>query len=100
MGTLTVKFIDKEYSFPQDVLTYIDLLSFTESVQKQLVGSFIRKLNNEIAQDNIGLLDDKDLAVEIEQQVGRFIAKLCDNNIYSHTISDYLKDNKGYEGCF
>ena len=97
MGTLTVKFIDKEYSFPQDVLTYIDLLSFTESVQKQLVGSFIRKLNNEIAQDNIGLLDDKDLAVEIEQQVGRFIAKLCDNNIYSHTISDYLKDNKGYE---
>ena len=46
---LTVKFIDKEYYIPQDVLTYIDLLNFTDSVQKQLVGTFIRKLKNEIA---------------------------------------------------
>ena len=49
MNVLTVKFIDKDYSFPQDVLTYIDLLSFTESVQSQLVISFISKLENEIA---------------------------------------------------
>ena len=37
MSYITVKFLDKEYSIPQDVLTYIDLLSFTDSVQKQLL---------------------------------------------------------------
>ena len=53
MNYITVKFIDKEYSIPQDVLTYIDLLSFTDNVQKQLFGAFVRKLKNEIAKDNI-----------------------------------------------
>ena len=97
MSYITVKFIGKEYSIPQDVLTYIDLLSFTDSVQKQLFGTFVRKLKNEIAKDNIGLLGDEDLATEIEQQIGRFIAKLCDNGIFTRTISDYLKNNKGYQ---
>lgn len=97
MNYITVKFIGKEYSIPQDVLTYIDLLSFTDSVQKQLFGTFVRKLKNEIAKDNIGLLGDEDLATEIEQQIGRFIAKLCDNGIFTRTISDYLKNNKGYQ---
>ena len=100
MSYITVKFIGKEYSIPQDVLTYIDLLSFTDSVQKQLFGVFVRKLKNEIAKDNIGLLGDEDLTAEIEQQVGRFIAKLCDNGIFTRTISDYLTNNKGYQLIF
>ena len=91
MNVLTVKFINKEYSFPRDVLTYIDLLSFTDNVQKQLASVFIRKLTDEIVKGNIGLLGDEDLAKEIEQQIGRFIAKLCDNGIFTCTISDYLK---------
>ena len=97
MSYITVKFIGKEYSIPQDVLTYIDLLSFTDGVQKQLFGAFVCKLKNEIAKDNMGLLGDEDLATEIEQQIGRFIAKLCDNGIFTRTISDYLKNNKGYQ---
>ena len=97
MSNITVKFIGKEYSIPQDVLTYIDLLDFTDSVQKQLASTFVRKLRNEIAKDNIGLLGDEDLAQEIEQQVGKYIAKLCDNGIFTRTISDYLKNNKGYQ---
>ena len=97
MSNITVKFIGQEYSIPADVLTYIDLLSFTDSVQKQLVGAFVRKLKNEIAKDNIGLLGDEDLATEIEQQIGKFITKLCDNGIFTRTINDYLKNNKGYQ---
>ena len=97
MSNITVKFIGKEYSIPEDVLTYIDLLDFTDNVQKQLASTFVRKLRNEIAKDNIGLLGDEDLAAEIEQQVGKFIAKLCDNGIFTRTISDYLKNNKGYQ---
>lgn len=97
MGNITVKFIGKEYSIPEDVLTYIELLDFTDNVQKQLISAFIRKLKNEIVKDNIGLIGDEDLAFEIEQQIGKFIAKLCDNGIFSRTISDYLKNNKGYQ---
>ncbi|MBQ7119795.1 MAG: hypothetical protein IJO09_06225 [Oscillospiraceae bacterium] len=97
MSDITVKFIGKEFFIPQDVLTYIDLLAFTDSVQKQLASTFVRKLRNEIAKDNIGLLGDEDLATEIEQQVGKFIAKLCDHGIFTRTINDYLKNNKGYQ---
>ena len=83
MSNITVKFLGKEYSIPEDALAYIELLDFTDSIQKQLFGAFVRKLKNEIAKDNIGLLGDEDLAAEIEQQVGRFIAKLCDNGIFT-----------------
>ena len=97
MSNITVKFIGKEYSIPEDVLTYIDLLDFTDGVHKYLASTFVRKLRNEIAKDNIGLLGDEDLAAEIEQQVGKYIAKLCDNGIFTRTINDYLKNNKGYQ---
>ena len=97
MSNITVKFIGKEYSIPADILTYIELLKFTDNVQKQLSRAFVRKLKNEIAKDNIGLLDDNALTAEIEQQVGKYITKLCDNGIYTRTISDYLKNNKGYK---
>ena len=97
MGNITVKFIGKEYSIPEDVLTYIDLLEFTDNVQKQLASTFVRKLRNEIAKDNMGLLGDDALAAEFEQQIGKFIAKLCDNGIFTRTINDYMKNNKGYQ---
>ena len=96
MGYIHATFLGKEYSIPQDVLTYIDLLDFTDSVQKQLSGAFVRKLRSEVQKGNTGLLGDEDLAAEIEQQVGKFIAKLCDNGIFTRTIRDYL-NNKGYQ---
>ena len=48
MGNISTIFLGKEYSIPADVLVYIDLLDFTESVKKQLVNAFVRKLNAEI----------------------------------------------------
>ena len=97
MGYIKANFLGKEYSIPEDVLTYIDLLNFTDDVKTQLVNSFVRKLKAEIQKDNIGLLGDEALAAEIDQQVGKFIAKLCDHGIFTRTISDYLKNNKGYQ---
>lgn len=38
-----------------------------------------------------------DMATEINQQVGKFISKLCDKGIYNRTVNDYLRNNKGYE---
>ena len=48
MGYINTTFLGKEYSIPEDVLTYIDLLDFTDSVQKQLAGTFVHKLRNEV----------------------------------------------------
>lgn len=91
MKDTTLKFLDEEYSFPPDILTYIDLLDFTDSVKNQLIEDFVRKVAN------FGMLDDKNFINEMEQQVGKFIAKLCDNNIFTRTIVDYLKNNNGYQ---
>ena len=97
MGYIRATFIGKEYSIPEDVLIYIDLLDFTETVKTQLLNAFLRKVKDEIRKENTGLLGDEDLATEIEQQVGRFISKLCDNGIFTRTVSDYLNNNKGYQ---
>ena len=97
MSNMNVKFIGKEYSIPEDILTYIDLLSFTDSVQKQLTSAFVRKLRNELDQGNVACLDDKVMAPDIEQQVGKFIALLTEHGIYDRTINDYLRKNEGYK---
>lgn len=97
MSNMNVRFIGKEYSIPEDLLTYIDLLSFTDSVQKQLTSAFVRKLKNELDQGNVGCLDDKVMAPDIEHQIGKYIAKLTEHGIYDRTINDYLRKNEGYK---
>lgn len=97
MGYIRANFLGKEYSIPEDVLVYIDLLDFTENVKTQLFDVFVRKLKTEIKNGNAGLLGDEDLATDIEYQVGRFIAKLCDFGIFNRTVNDYISNNKGYE---
>ena len=97
MGYIRANFLGKEYSIPEDVLVYIDLVDFTENVKTQLFDVFVRKLKTEIKNGNAGLLGDEDLATDIEYQVGRFIAKLCDFGIFNRTVNDYISNNKGYE---
>lgn len=97
MSNMNVKFIGKDYTVPQDVLIYIDLLGFTDSVKTQLVNAFVHKLNNEIQQGNAVCLGDADMASDIEHQVGKFIAKLTDHGIYDRTVNDYLRKNEGYK---
>ena len=97
MNNIAVKFIGKEYSIPKDVITYIDLLDFADNVQKQLMADFISIIKGRIQNKNVGLIDDEDLRAQIEKQVGRFIAKLCDQGIFTRTVNDYLNGNKGYE---
>ena len=93
MSNITVKFLNKEYSIPEDVLTYIDLLDFTNDVQNKLMSAFLRLSNK----SEMGGIDDKDMTADIQKQVNRFIAKLCDYGIYDRTCNDYLQNNKGYE---
>jgi len=97
MGYINTTFLGKEYSIPEDILTYIDLLELTDCVKTQLVNAFVYKLNAKIQQGNTVCLDDADMASDIEQQVGKFIAMLTDHGIYDRTINDYLRKNEGYK---
>lgn len=97
MGYIRAIFLGKEYSIPEDVQTYIDLLSFTDGVKTQLANGFVRKLNAKIQQGNTVCVDDADMSSDIERQVGKFIARLTDHGIYDRTINDYLRKNEGYK---
>lgn len=90
---MTVYFIGKEYSIPTDVVLYVDLLAFTETAKDNLLKTFLNKIKY-----SIDRIEDKNfLEQEIYNEAQRFIAKLCENNIYNRTANDYLNGNKGYE---
>lgn len=93
MNNITVKFIDREYSLPEDLLVYLDLLDLTNDVRMALNKKFYQLLQNE----EIGCIGDEQIRPEIEKQVGRFIAKLMEAGVYDRTITDYLNGNKGFE---
>ena len=97
MGYIRASFLGKEYSIPEDVLLYIDLLEFTGNVKTRLINTFVRKLKSEIQKGNVACVNDKDLAPEIEQQVGKYIAMLTEHDIYDRTVNDYLRQNEGYK---
>ena len=97
MGYIRASFLGKEYSIPEDILLYIDLLEFTGNVKTRLINTFVRKLKSEIQKGNVACINDKDLAPEIEQQVGKYIAMLTEHGIYDRTVSDYLRQNEGYK---
>lgn len=97
MGYIKASFLGKEYSIPEDVLLYIDLLEFTGNVKTRLINTFVRKLKSEIQKGNVACVNDKDLAPEIEQQVGKYIAMLTEHGIYDRTVNDYLRQNEGYK---
>lgn len=96
MGYIRASFLGKEYSIPEDVLLYMDLLEFTSNVKTRLTNTFVRKLKGEIQKGN-AYIDDWDLAPEVEQQVGLFVSKLTESEIYDRTVSDYLRQNEGYK---
>lgn len=96
MSYIKTTFLGSEYTIPADILLYIDLLDFTSSIKSRLTNTFVRKLKGEI-QKGRAYVSDQDLAPELEQQVGLFIAKLTECDIYDRTVSDYLRQNEGYK---
>lgn len=65
MSDITVKFIDKEYSIPTDVITYVGLVDFTNGIRDALTASFIRQIwpNVDVIEfDNFMVTDFNDQA--------------------------------------
>lgn len=96
MSYIKTTFLGSGYTIPADILLYIDLLEFTSNVKTRLTNTFVRKLKGEIQKERT-YVSDQDLAPELEQQVGLFIAKLTEYDIYDRTVSDYLRQNEGYK---
>ena len=92
MDSLSVKFFDKEYTIPTDVVTYVGLVDFTNKIRDSLVLSF----KNQVWPNVENLEADNFMVSVINQQVSKFISKLLDNEIYDKTANDYLLTNKGY----
>ena len=49
MSNSTVKFLGNEYTIPNDVLTYMDLVSFANGIRDCLISSFNKQIARDIA---------------------------------------------------
>ena len=93
MSCITVKFFDKEYSIPNDVVTYVDLIDFTNGIRDSLMSSFKRQIR-----PSVDVIESDTFMVSaLNDQASKFISKLLENDIYDRTANDYLQNNKGYE---
>lgn len=93
MSNLSVKFFDKEYSIPSDVVTYVGLVDFTNGIRDNLVASFKKQI-----WPSIDVIEsDNFMIAAINDQVSKFVRKLLEHDIYDKTANDYLHGNKGYE---
>ena len=93
MSCITVKFFDKEYSIPSDVVTYVGLVDFTNQIRDNLMSSFKRQI-----QPSVDVIESDTFMVSaLNDQASKFISKLLENDIYDRTANDYLQNNKGYE---
>lgn len=93
MSNIKTTFLGKEYSIPADVVTYVDLVDFTNEIRNTLITSFKRQI-----WPKIDVIESNNFMIAtINDQVAKFIRKLLENDIYDRTANDYLQGNKGYE---
>lgn len=92
MDRINVTFLDKEYSVPSDVITYVGLVDFANEIKDFLMSSFNKQISHDIA----AMENDSFMVKEVNDQVSKFIAKLLENDIYDKTATDYLHNSKGY----
>lgn len=91
--SINVTFLKKQYTFPKDILTYIDILNMAEDIQKELFKSFLDK----VSRSHTPVISNEQLHDDMKKQAGRFIEKLCENEIYDKTVDEYVFENNGYE---
>lgn len=93
MSCISVHFLSKEYSFPADLVSYVDLINFTNKVRDELLSSFKKQIL-----PNIDVIEsDNFMIAALTNQASKFVQKLLENGIYNRTINDYLLCNKGYK---
>lgn len=92
MSDVKLMFLDEEYLFPADLWEYLDALSLTENVLRQLKIELERKVRG--ASSN--LISTEDMHPALKEQAAVFVKKLCEKGIYTKTIDEYAFENSGY----
>ena len=93
MGYIITTFLGKEYSIPEDVIAYVDLVDFTNEIRDALMALFRRKIRT-----NIDVIESDDFMIaDLSEQASKFVRKLLDNDVYNRTTNDYFQNNKGYD---
>ena len=77
---------------PADVVTYVELVDFTNGIRDSLVSCFKRKISPSIE----SLESDTFMIPEMNEQATKFIRRLLKNDIYTRTANDYLH-NRVYD---
>ena len=93
MSNINVKFLGTEYSIPEDIKKYINMQDFTENVKIYLFNTFLNKIKRDITCIEEPLF----LKNELKSQAEKYIRMLCNEEIYTKTVSDYLDNSKGIE---
>ena len=84
--------MNKEYSFPKQLLIYLDALALAEKVQDNLLLSFSRKMNNLES----FVVDENEFQEDFKASASLFLKKLFEYDIYNKTIDEYVFQNEGY----
>lgn len=87
-----VRFLDKDYSFPADVLTYIGEHHFFETMRQDML-SFM--LSNFADPDNFPTNIETVFENQTKKLADICIKKVLEQGIYNVTTEDFLADNKG-----
>lgn len=93
MSDVKLMFLDEEYLFPTDLWEYLDALSLTENVLRQLKIELERKVRG----TSSNLISTEDMHPALKEQASIFVKKLCEKGIYTKTIDEYAFENSGYK---
>lgn len=91
--SITVNFLNQNFSFPDDIQTYIVLCNECETMTDKLISAFIKKVQKQ----SVKCISDEQLHTEMQQCAEYFISRLCENNIFTRSIDEYMLKNSGYD---
>lgn len=91
--SLELRFIQKDYEIPNDIIIYLNALQVADEIKDSL----FRACRDKVSKSEIRAISTDEMVPEMKKQASRFIKMLCDNNIFNRTIDEYTFSNEGYK---
>lgn len=88
-----MRFLQKNYEIPNDIITYLNALQVADEIKDSL----FRACRDKVSKSEIRAISTDEMVPEMKKQASRFIKMLCDNNIFNRTIDEYIFSNEGYK---
>lgn len=91
--SLELRFIQKDYEMPDDIIIYLNALQVADEIKDSL----FQACRDKVSKSDIRAISTDEMVPEMKKQASRFIKMLCDNNIFNRTIDEYTFSNEGYK---